>query len=478
VSEYVSEYMCDYMYEWVKHLLLITNRVLYPLMHSLTALLLCGTYGNVADKYGRKPTILIPLIGLTVLQCCYLFVVATEPQEFRVVLITGQFIFGLCGSYTVFLMGVMCYVSDATASQPYTRKLAYSITEAVMFTPQVFAPSLVGVWAQVSDYTLPMLMMTCVSAAGIVYVCWMPESLPLNSPSRGVALHYDFFKTLKNLKFIFQYRSSDGSSPLPLLGGAFMLFLVALMGVNAVFIVYIKHRFDWKSGAIGIYEGIKGLLSVVSMLFLTSVYKKVFSAQLRVITWIQVGLFFRVLFYVLVGLMPNSMGILAVSAILLLTGPVIPYTKTVLSNTVPPHSQAQAFSAISAIESLAGLSGPVFDAALVGLLKVNQAWVIFEVAALITLIAFFMIYHIRTSPTLAQNLPQDSKVDESSSSWIGNRSRSRSASRSMSASLAAGGLLCFEAVYENGDSDCESEGLVEENGLQPLLHGSQGDNVT
>jgi MFS family permease len=197
-----------------------------------------------------------------------------------------------------------------------------------------------------------------------------------------------------------------------------------------------------------------------------------------VITWIQVGLFFRVLFYVLVGLMPNSMGILAVSAILLLTGPVIPYTKTVLSNTVPPHSQAQAFSAISAIESLAGLSGPVFDAALVGLLKVNQAWVIFEVAALITLIAFFMIYHIRTSPTLAQNLPQDSKVDESSSSWIGNRSRSRSASRSMSASLAAGGLLCFEAVYENGDSDCESEGLVEENGLQPLLHGSQGDNVT
>jgi hypothetical protein len=275
----------------------------------------------------------------------------------------------------------------------------------------------------------------------------MPESLPLNSPSRGVALHYDFFKTLKNLKFIFQYRSSDGSSPLPLLGGAFMLFLVALMGVNAVFIVYIKHRFDWKSGAIGIYEGIKGLLSVVSMLFLTSVYKKVFSAQLRVITWIQVGLFFRVLFYVLVGLMPNSMGILA-------------------------------FSAISAIESLAGLSGPVFDAALVGLLKVNQAWVIFEVAALITLIAFFMIYHIRTSPTLAQNLPQDSKVDESSSSWIGNRSRSRSASRSMSASLAAGGLLCFEAVYENGDSDCESEGLVEENGLQPLLHGSQGDNVT
>jgi hypothetical protein len=48
----------------------------------------------------------------------------------------------------------------------------------------------------------------------------------------------------------------------------------------------------------------------------------------------------------------------------------------------------------------------------------------------------------------------------------------------MSASLAAGGLLCFEAVYEDGDSECESEGVVEENGLQPLLHGSQGDNDT
>ena len=38
-----------------------------------------------------------------------------EPSYFREVLVLGQFVFGLSGSYTVFLMGVMCYVSDATA---------------------------------------------------------------------------------------------------------------------------------------------------------------------------------------------------------------------------------------------------------------------------------------------------------------------------------------------------------------------------
>ena len=343
-------------------------------------------------------------------------------------------------------MGVMCYVSDATASEPYKRKLAYSITEAVMFGPQVIAPSVFGIWAQAYEYTLPLLCLSVVCFVAIPYIIWMPESLPSNSQSRREAFHYDFFKTVKNLQFLFQYKCQDGSSPLPWLGGAFMLFLVSWFGVNAVFIVYVKHRFDWKSGAIGIYDGIKGLLAVLSMLFLTSSYKKISNSQLKLLTWIQVGYFFRILYTVSLGLVQSSWGIVVITSFLIFTGPINPYTKTVLSNTVSPLAQAQVFSAISAIESLASLSSPVFDAIFVGLLRANAAWLIFEIAAVLVVIAFFMIYYVRAKPSFAHNLPQESRVEVTTSSFY-----CREASRSMSTSVIGNGLPCFEAMYEEDE---------------------------
>lgn len=426
-------------------------------------------------------------MGLTVLLFCYLYVVTEDPANFRVILVSGQFIFGMCGSYTVFLMGVMCYVSDATATKPYTRKLAYSITEAVLFTPQVFSPSIVGVWVQVDDYTLPMLTMTCVSAVGIAYTLWMPESLSPDSESRKIAIRYDFFQTIRNLKFLFQYECEDGSSPLPWLGGALMLHLVSWFGSNAVFIIYVKHKFDWKSGAIGIYDGIKGLLVVISMLFLTSGYKKLFNSQLSLLTWIQVGLFFRIMFTASLGLVQSSLGIILVTSLTLFTGPIMPYSKTVLSNTVTPLAQAQVFSAVSAIEGLSGLSGPLFDAILVGLLKVNLAWVIFEIAAVIVVMAFCMIYYIRTSPSMAQNLPQETKVETSTTSsyhdygLIGSRGGSRSRSRSMSGAAGAGGLVCFDTVYEQeqegeGEEEREDEGEGEGDETRSLLREEERES--
>ena len=408
----------------------------------------------------------MPLVGLTVLLFCYLYVVATEPTNFRLILVAGQFFFGMCGSYTVFLMGVMCYVSDATSSKPYTRKLAYSITEAVLFTPQVFSPSIVGVWVQAEDYTRPMLCMTSVGALGVLYAWWMPESLPAESESRKATIRYDFFQTIRNLKFLFQYECQDGSSPLPWLGGALALHLVSWFGSNAVFIIYVKHKFDWQSGAIGIYDGIKGLVVVISMLFLTSSYKKLFQSQLSLLTWIQVGLLFRAVFTASLGLVQSSLGVVLVTTLTVFTGPIMPYTKTVLSNTVTPLAQAQVFSAVSAIEGLSGLSGPVFDAILVGLLKVNLAWLIFEIAAFVVLVAFFMIYYIRSTPAMAQNLPQETKVDTSIASSShgligGGRRGSRSNSRSLSVSAGAGGLLCFDTVFEREQEEEREESLLQ-----------------
>lgn len=278
---------------------------------SIPSILTCGIYGSIADVYGRKIVMIIPFVGLIFYSAAYLYVDMVDPPSYVGIIIAGNFIMGLSGGFFTFIMSCMCYTSDATVLVPHTRKTAYSITEATIFVPQVFAPVMTGIWSTYFGFFVPLLLSVIISIIAVIYMVFMPESLPPDAPSRTSPLKLNPFQTFTSIIFLFTYKFPEltddeqsivpaapvktGTSPLPILSVSFLLYSMAVLGQASVRIVYVTHRFDWNSSLIGIYDGLEGLVVSLSMVFAPYLAHRVMQhkTHVKLMTWIQIGYAFR-----------------------------------------------------------------------------------------------------------------------------------------------------------------------------------------
>lgn len=104
--------------------------------------------------------------------------------------------------------------------------------------------------------------------------------------------------------------------------------------------------------------------------------------------------------------MPGTAEVFALLPLLLFVGPLSPFMRTILSNSVPPEQQAQIFAAFSALQGIAGLAGPIYSASYSLLVEAHNAWVIFELMAVAALAALIIVTYVRNVPHLAKHLPE------------------------------------------------------------------------
>ena len=387
------------------------------LSHYVPAIFTCGVYGNIADIYGRKYALLFPILGVGLWASGYFLVTALQPSYYFYIIILANFCLGFSGSYMSFLMACLCYVADCTSQFPTTRKRAYSVAEASIFAAQIFAPVVSGIWASYYGFTIPFLCGIIFSLLALLYSFFIPESLPMTSPSRQKKFEVNIFETFSNLFFIFQYKCPEGLSPLPWVGMSFFLFFMVIIGFSAVKIVYLKHRFGWDSGVIGVFEGLEGLLTMVSMLMAPASAKRISSllstSPLKIINWIQIGYIFRCLYFILLGLAPSSLSVFFILPCLLFVGPLAPYNRTILSNSVPPDQQAQAFAAFSAVEGVSALFAPLFSALYSYLVTFGYDGTIFFLMAAFVAVSLVMTIYIQMNPLMNMNLPEEKKLLDS-----------------------------------------------------------------
>lgn len=377
---------------------------------NIPAILMSGFYGAFADKYGRKSAMFCPMLGLTIWTSIYYYVDQYNSSYYHFYIILANFLMGLSGNFIAFIMASLCYVSDSTQSIPHTRRTAYSVTEATIFAPQIFGPVATGLYAAAYGFQIPVLLSAFLCVFSIFYLSFLPESLSLDAECRNFALKFDPLKTFKNILYLFNHKCDNGKSPLPYIGSSFLLFFSSAMGGVSVRIIYFKHEFDWSPGDIGVYAGLEGVVIVLSML-LAPVFLKAFIGRfLKVITFIQVGYFFRLVHYCLFGLIRESMYLYCIIPLLFFVGPVGPYTRTILSNTVKVEEQAKIFSAFSAIEGLGALVGPMYNVIFSFLLDKNISWVIWEIIAFFACLAFLIILYVRSNSEINNNLPNEEKL--------------------------------------------------------------------
>ena len=374
---------------------------------SFPPLLLSGIYSSIADKYGRKVVIIMPIVGIFVKILTLLYVNILHPSYFFPLYLFGSFTYGILGSQVNFNMGIFTYTADTTRTNTPSRSKSYSIIELCMIIPKILGFFLAGILSKNYGFIIPLLLTLVLTILSFIFAYIIPESLPRNSD-----VNFKLINTYYNLKLLLV----DSNIVVRLLSFSYFLFFLCLTNSSSLDILYFKNKFGWDSDYIGYYETIEGGISSLSMLIIYN-FKNIYN-KLSLVHWVAIGYFFRTIFWSLMGF-ANSIYFLYIALpFLLLTGAISPYTRSVISNSINKDDQAKSFTAFSTLQNLPALIIPLLNICYTISVKNNLSWIVYQIMSFLVGISFMTTLYTINTPEFksmsfkSNNLLLENKVDE------------------------------------------------------------------
>ncbi|TCN01418.1 DHA1 family tetracycline resistance protein-like MFS transporter [Paenibacillus sp. BK033] len=296
--------------------------------------------GALSDKYGRRPLLLLCLLGSAI----------------------GYFVFGLGGALWVLFAGriiegitggsistIFAYFADIIPSEQRTKYFGW--VSAVVGAGTVIGPTLGGLMAKLG-YSAPMYFGAGITLLNVAYgYLFMPESL--NKHHRLVRISFvrlNPFMQLANLLSVKNLKR--------LLVSAFLLWIPS-GSLQAVFSQFTMDTFSWKPAVIGLMFSILGIQDILSQGFIMPrLLKKLHDKQIAVL-----GMVSEMIGY----------GFIAASALfsyypLLIAGMFIfgfgdsiygPSFNGMLSKSVDASEQGRIQGGSQSIQALARVIGPI-----------------------------------------------------------------------------------------------------------------------
>lgn len=218
--------------------------------YALMQLIFSPMWGELSDRFGRRPIILLGLIGngLSML----LMGLASELW----MLFAARILAGLLSSAT--LPTAYAYVSDSTSEED--RGGGMGIMGAAMGVGMVIGPGFSGLLAG-SSLSLPFFVGAALSLGAIAVVYFfLPESLDKEDRKQttDISLRHQFNEMWGGL-----------IGPLGFLFVLAFLISFGLTNFEGIFGLYMALRFDYSAGDVGLILTLIGLISAVVQGFLT-----------------------------------------------------------------------------------------------------------------------------------------------------------------------------------------------------------------
>ena len=296
--------------------------------------------GALSDRYGRRPVLLVCLLGSAI----------------------GYLVFGIGGALWILFFGriidgitggtistIFAYFADITPREQRTKYFGW--VSAVAGAGSVIGPTLGGLLAKFG-YSVPMYFGAIITLLNVVYgILYMPESLDKNNRLQKIT-----FTRLNPFTQLVDILSMKNLKRL--LVSAFLLW-IPNGSLQAVFSQFTIDTFNWKPALIGLIVSIMGIQDIVSQgLIMPKLLIKLSDARIAIL-----GMVSEIIGY----------GFIAASALfsfypLLIAGMFIfgfgdsifgPSFNGMVSKSADPGEQGRIQGGSQSIQSLARIIGPV-----------------------------------------------------------------------------------------------------------------------
>ena len=291
--------------------------------------------GNLSDRYGRRPLLLLAILGLGL---DYLFS-ALAPS--LVWLFVGRVIAGLCGSSYVI---ANAYIADVTA--PEDRARAFGLVGAAFGVGFVLGPAIGGLLGELGP-RVPFYVAAVISVLNLIYGWFvLPETLP---PEKRRPFEWRRSNPFGAFKVFARYGSV---LPLGLILG---VYFFASAVYPAIWAFWGMAKFGWSEGIVGLSLAAFGIVTAIFQGFVTG------PAVARFGEW-RVCLFGLCIAAVVAVGYGLAGSFVAVMFLLVIHGPegfVHPMLVAMMSKAVPDDAQGELQGGISAVMNVAMLFGTV-----------------------------------------------------------------------------------------------------------------------
>lgn len=332
--------------------------------------------GNLSDRFGRKPIIMISLLGLGI---DFIFMYFAPNLAW---LIVGRALSGMFGaSFTT----AAAYIADISTDE--NRGQNFGMIGAAFGVGFVVGPAIGGL---VSDFGIraPFLVAAIFSLVNFVYgLIVLKESLPVDQRRPFDWKRANPVGALVRIVEFPKYR------------GLFLvtfIVLLANMAVHSLWNYYTISRFGWTPKDVGISLAIVGVCFGITQAALAGKLIAKFGEQGAA----TIGLVILAIVTTGIGLIPYGWLMYAIILPYAFSGIVDPSIRSLVSKQAPSNEQGELQGIFTSLMSMAEIIGPfcllmVFHA-VTPLAKVNKGFlgIPFFIAGLLAFIALFLFLYV------------------------------------------------------------------------------------
>lgn len=305
--------------------------------------------GNLSDRFGRRPLILLAVFGLGV---DYILMALAPSLGW---LFLGRLIAGLCGASWVI---ANAYIADVTP--PEGRARAFGMMGAAFGLGFVIGPAIGGLLGELGP-RVPFYVAAAISIANFVYGWFvLPETL---APANRRAFEW---RRANPFGAFAVFRTYAGVLPLC---AVLFLFFFASSVYPAIWPFWGIAKFGWSEAMVGLTLAVFGIVMAVFQGALTGPAVKAMG-EARVA---MLGLLCAAIAATGYGL---SGGLAMVVVLMVVHGPegfVQPTVTALMSRVVPDDAQGELQGGISALTNIAMLAGTLFFSQVFGLFMAEGA---------------------------------------------------------------------------------------------------------
>jgi len=297
-------------------------------------------FGALSDKYGRRPILLVCLLGSAIGYLVFGLGGALW------VLFTGRIIEGITGGS---ISTIFAYFADIIP--PEQRSKYFGWVSAVVGVGTVIGPTLGGLLAKFG-YSVPMYCAAVITLLNVAYgFFFMPESLIKNNRLKEITfVRLNPFIQLANLLSMKNLNR--------LLISAFLLW-IPNGSLQAVFSQFSLDTFSWKPAVIGLMFSIMGFQDIISQGFIMPKLLKVRSDKQIAI----LGMISEIIGYSLIAVSAlfSFYPLFIIGMFIFGFGDSIfgPSFNGMLSNSVDSSEQGRIQGGSQSIQALARMIGPI-----------------------------------------------------------------------------------------------------------------------